>query len=743
MAYQNSSTPAGDSSLPAAGSDKPKAESAASEEQRKRELFKKLRDWFELEHMRQQVNRYQMALDADYYDGDQWLPSEAAEIRRRGQNPIVFNEVKPTLDWLIGTERRTRRDFKVLARQKDKDAQKDAEVKTQLLKYLQDVNRIPFERSRAFDDAIKPGLGWIEVGVTADPEDEMIYVRAESWRNVLHDSLQATATADPRDWRYLFRFKEIDLDVAEAYFPGKEEELRRASTHGHWNGPDEDEWNGAWPTARVSGTSDVPMRWINYNPESDVHNPRDRVSLVECWYRAPTRETTGQDGSSMDRVRMQMRVAIFTKHDLLLDLDSPYRHNRFPFVPVWCYRRKADGLPYGVVRNIRGPQDDLNKRMSKAQFLMSVNQIRVEAGAIDNETMDLEELREEAAAPDGILIFKDGALSGGKVQVREGADLASGHLAMAERDQAAIRSVSGVTMENRGVSASSQSGKAIIAKQDQGSMVTAEVFDNLLFAHQLEGELTLALIEQFYREPKVFSVTGDRYKQDWHEINAVDPITGQRLNDVTAHKAAFVIGEAPWRQTLADAAFESAMNMLAQLAPVAPQVVTAIIDLVFEWADIPNKQLIVQRIRSVTNVPDPDEGESPEQQAQKQQQAQLAKAQFEAQMAQLQATIREAQGKGEKLEAEAMAKRLESLYMAAQAAQVITMAPAIAPVADELARSVGFKDQAGDGALNGAVPIAQAPQAPALPEPQQADGALMGSQAGIDSPAVTGVDPNL
>lgn len=705
------------------------------------ELFTKLKGWFELEHARQAVNRYQMALDADYYDGTQWQPDEAAAVRRRGQNPIVFNEIKPTIDWLIGTERRTRTDFRVLARNERSDeADDDAKTKTKLLKYLADVNRSPFERSQAFDDAAKAGLGWLEIGVTSDPEDEPIFIRAESWVNMLHDSL-GTTKPDLSDSRYLFRFKEIDLDIAQAYFADKAQELQRASTNGDLsNGAGDDDWAGAWPTGGVPSIDGMPMRWISH--AVDALNPRQRVSLVECWYRVPTRERSNVGGVAHDRVRMQMRVAIFTKHDLILDLPSPYKHNRFPFVPVWAYRRKSDQLPYGPVRNIRGPQDDLNKRMSKAQFVLSINQLRLEKGAIDKETMDVEELRDELAAPDGVAIFQDGALSGNRVQVREHGDIAQGHLALADRDSAAIRSVSGITMEQRGQSSNGQSGKAILAKQDQGQMVTAELFDNLLLAHQLEGEITLSVIEQFYTEEKTFSITGDRYKTDFTTINKRDPATGRILNDVTAHKAAFVIGEAPWRQALAESAFESAMQMLGQLAPVAPQVVTAIIDLVFEWADLPNKQLILERIRSVTGMSDPDEGESPEQKKQKAQQQEMAQAQFQAQMAQLQADIAEAQAKGVKLNAEAMAKRLEALYMAAQGAQVIAMNPLVTPIADELLKSAGFQDAnpaAQAGVLDpAAMPAQPMPAEPAPPELMQADGALAGSMSGSITPEADG-----
>lgn len=687
-----------------------------------RRRFEKYKAWFSMEMRRQEANRFQMALDEDYYDGMQWSPDEAAELRRRGQNPIVFNEIKPTIDWLIGTERRMRRDFKVLARNSDaKEATNDAEIKTKLLKYLADVNRAPFERSQSAKDAWQAGLGWIEVGVRADPDDEPIYLRTESWRNIVHDSL---SRPDLSDCRYLFRFRELDLDIAQAYFPDKAVELEKAALMDE-SGSFDRGWFNGWPISGMLGSQTMPAKWLQYDADSWLFNARRRVLMIECWCYEPFKETTGRGAGTFDRTRMRMHLSIMTELDMIYEAWSPYRHNRYPFVPIWAYRRKKDGMPYSPIRQLRGPQDDLNKRMSKAIYLLSVNRRRVEVGAIDKKAMPLEHLREEAAAPDGIEIYADGALTAGRVQVQEHAQLAQAHVALGQRNADAIREMSGVTGENRALDTNAASGKAIIAKQNEGSMLTAELFDNLLLAHQMEGEITLSLIEQYYNEPKVFSVTGERYKLDYVRINQVDPATGQRVNDVTRHKATFVIGEAPWRQSLAEAAFESAMEMLGRLAPAAPQVVTAILDLVFEWSDMPNKQTILQRIRQVTGMPDPDEGETPEQQAQKAQQAQLAQAQFQAQMAMTRAEIAEAQAKGQKLTAETMAKRLEALHAAATAAQIIAAQPAITPVADELLRSAGFEDHNGAPVIDapGSAPAAQPmpedpaaqPAAPAAP----------------------------
>lgn len=707
--------------------------------------FNRRKSWFSMEWQRQEANRYQMALDEDYYDSLQWTEEEAAAVRARGQNPVVFNEVKPTIDWLIGTERRMRRDFKVLARNNAaKDAAQDAEVKTKLLKYLADVNRVPFERSRAFDDAVKAGLGWLEVGIEDDAEKEPIYVRAESWRNMLHDSLGERN--DLSDSRYLFRFKEVDLDIAQAWFPDKAVELERASNAGLDGGSDEG-WSGIFPSMGLIGRANMPAKYIHYDADAWINNPRKRVLLIECWNFEPV---TVRDPNGRVRGKMVMHVSIMTKLETILEAETPYQHNRFPFVPVWCYRRKRDGQPYGVVRPIRGPQDDLNKRMSKSLFEASSRNIRLEKGAIDKKVMDVEQIRDEENSPDGVAIYADGAISGGKVQVGERKSDANFQLMLAQNDRESIRSASGVSMEQRGGQGNVIAAKGIIAKHEQGALLTAEPFDNLLLAHQMEGELSTSLIEQFYTEEKTFSITGDRFKLDYTTINQVDPVTGQKLNDVTRHKATFVTGDAPWRQTLAEAAFESAMQMLGQLAPVAPAVVASIIDLVFEWSDLPNKQLIVQRIRQATGAVDPDEGETPEQQALKKQKAELAQAQFQAELAMLRAQVKEAQAKGLKLDAEAMAKRLETVYMSAQAAQVAVQVPGAMTVADQLLESVGFEDMSGQGTganvPAGAAPITpdpgMPPGAPAtpgaeLPPPQQADGAM----AGIETPAPDGVIP--
>lgn len=698
------------------------AEARESREAQERR-FRTRRSWFVTEHMRQQANRYQMALDEAYYDGDQWLPDEAAAVRARGQNPVVFNEVKPLVDFMLGTERRSRVDFSVMNRSDaSEEAWQDAQNKQALLKFIDDLNRTQFVRSDAADDQFKAGLGWLEIGVRADPTDYPIYKRRESWRNMLYDSLGTSRICE--DWRYQFRFREVDFDIAEAMLTdrSKVDLLRRsiitADSRAHLD------WLNSGSSLTQFGMTDTVGtvgKWTTYDAEAWLHNPRERVLLIECWSTEPYRDTTGQGAGLEDRILMRKRCSVMTEHDTLFESWSPYNHDMFPFIPLWCYRRKKDGAPYGMIRQQRGPQDSLNKHMSKAQFRISTRQVWKEVGALDDAVMDDDEFEDAVGDPSAVITLARGALSGGKVDVKEGMALAQSDIQLAERFALSIRNGAGVSQEDRGQDPANVSGKARAIRQEQGSRMTAEPFDNLLLARQIEGEITLSLAEQYHTDALTFPAVGDGRAQ-YISVNQPDPSdpSGQtKLNDIAARKAAFVIGEAPWQQGMAEAAFEAAMEMMGQLASVAPNVVVSILDIVFEMhPTLPKKATILKRIRSVTGAEDPAQGESAEATAAKQRKEQQAQLEYQAQMAQMQAAIKEAQAKGEKLDAEAMGARLLALRNAAEAAALLTQAPEIAPVADELARSVGFKDQAGDVVIGGPVDTV-APQDPAGGMPEQ------------------------
>lgn len=637
-----------------------------------RKVLRKLLEWYYYEKDRQSANRLEQAIDADFYDNIQWAQEDAAELKDRGQMPLVFNEVAPMVDWLIGTERRTRVDWRIMPRTED-DVDL-ADVKTKVVKYVGDINRVQFNRSRAFADAVKSGVGWVDDGVRDDPTQDILYSRYEDWRSVLWDS--AAYELDLSDSRFLFRWRWVDEDIALAMFPERAHVIRSGveeAQHASASDWEEDGWYSS--EELLSGAQHGTLRAAGVGMAIDAK--RRRVKLIECQYRMPVMSKIVADGpmrgmffnqhdqalssalaqhggTIIDKVVMRMHIAVFTEAHLLAMGPSTYRHNRFTLTPVWCYRRGRDRLPYGVIRRVRDIQQDLNKRASKALFMLNTNQIIADEGAVD----DWDTARDESSRPDGVIIKK----SGKEFTIRRDTDAATGQIQMMTLDAQSIQKSAGVSQENMGRQTNAVSGEAIKARQLQGGVVTTEPFDNLRLATQVQGEKQLSMVEQFYTEEKVVRLTGAKGALEWVKINQPEVQadgTVRWINDITASAGDFVVSEADYAGTLRQVMFE-ALNQLANRLP--PEVALRVLTIAMEFSDLPNKDEVADQIRKLTGERDPSKPMTPDEEAQAQQAAQqqaeaaqFAREQALATLEEQRAKVREINARATKLEMDAQA----------------------------------------------------------------------------------------
>jgi hypothetical protein len=683
-----------------------------------RMLLKKLQEWWNEARTAHSENRFQQSIDADFYDGLQWDDRDAEILRERGQAPLVFNKTAQHINWILGTERRTRVDFKVLPRKDNHDQQ--ANAKTKLLKYVSDVNKGQFARSRSFADAMKVGVGWLEDGIRSDPREEPLFQRYEHWRNMWWDALAKEPHL--QDGRYIFRVKWADTDIAEAMFPQRKAILQRTARHSDLNFfEDDDDFTFTSLYADHRASHPVFARGRSFLDTSfNIGNRRRRNKLIECWYRKPVNATflrtkphalmqpdlldqleqvnglpfdqgdLNQDflirnnlASTFDAVELQVWVAIWTGDNLLQNVPSPYKHNRFPFTPIWAYRRDRDGMPYGPIRNMRDAQEDLNKRKSKALFILSTNQLIGDEDAFE----DWEEAVDEAARPDGVLKHKRGA----NFEINRNIDLAEEHVILMRDDIAFLESASGVTEENLGEVTNTNSGTAINLRQTQGSVVTAMLFDNLRESIQLEGEVQLALVEQFYAEPKMIRIVDDSGRTDFMGINQRQTDEDGNLsvlNPITETAADFIVDTQDFRETIRLAMFDQLMEMTTRLDP---QVTMQILDLIIDLSDVPGKDEITRRIRMINNMTDPDDPNREQIEAEK-----AAKQKEDADRAtrgEL-ATITKDEAMGDKSLADAASMRAETLREALEIAASLKGDPILAQAVDILVASLQTTDTA-------------------------------------------------
>ena len=646
-------------------------------------------------------SRREQLTDCDFYDLEQWDQASIEVLRQRNQAPLVFDLIHPVVDWIVGTERRTRIDWSVLPR--SAGAEQSAEAKTKLLKFVSDCTQAQFERSKQFKDAIISGVGWVREGAQVDKEDGIpLYLKHVSWKSVRWDP--HSRADDLSDCRSMTIERYVDLDYAIALFPDRADALRAAASKMIDPGIELLTDDALMPQVffgqranygRLGGTMSVARR------------SRPRVRMIETEYRRPTVDRrirvlvdgydelrdalyNPQDADQADLLRRQactlddrmtdrIWLAIWTPGTLCWHGPSPYKHNAFSLTPCWAFRRHRDGMPYGVVRGLRDPQEEYNKRRSKALFAASTNRVIYEAGALDGDDRE-EDILAEAAKPNAQIRLAEGALSEGRFKIEANTDIGAANLQLMQQARTDAFEASGVTRENLGLQTNAQSGRAILAKQQQGAVSTAELFDNYRASIQASGRKMLSLAEQYLTLPMQIRVVQDE-GTDWLAINqpSYDPITGEVLwdNDITADAADFVVDQQDFRETTRIAMAEMLMETIGKMPP---DMGIQLLDLAIDLTDIPNRAEFVQRIKEINGQGKKDQPPTPEDMAaQKAQQEDMA-----LRMEERRAAALDKRASAAKKTAEAQRVGVETKEKALNVAGMLQAALPLAPAADRL-----------------------------------------------------------
>jgi len=181
---------------------------------------------------------------------------------------------------------------------------------------------------------------------------------------------------------------------------------------------------------------------------------------------------------------------------------------------------------------------------------------------------------------------------------------------------------------------------------------------------------------------------------------------------------------------------------LQQLAPTSPEIVTSLLDVAIELFDLPNKTLVLQRIRAVTGMTDPNETPTPEEDARRQENQRKKDEAEQLEKDRQVAEIDNLRAKTDDINASRVKKGVESSYAAMQAGQVIATMPAVAPIADEVMKGAGYQDPSPAGAdPNFPVPPVQPQQMdfPGNTNPVMPATPGVGEMAGIETMRPDGV----
>lgn len=592
-----------------------------------------------------------------YYDGDQIPPQVAAVLEERGQPVECQNLIAPAIDSVLGTEAKTRSDLRVEANYENDDMETLAEALNAEFYTVCQEMRIDRVRSDAYAGQIKAGLSWVEVRRNPDVTGPR-YIAEQINRNEV-DWDWLSKKPDLRDARWVRRRRWIDLDEAVMLFPQRAETLKNAV--GTWDTFDDIE--------RIDG-DDVDLRsgweerqtWSR-NEAEYLSTSRDRIMLYVIYYRVyeripmlalPTGKMVEYDKNNIahavavasGRVKVEMRLVSFIRESWwagpyhLGDRPCDAPQGMFPLVPFWGFRKDQSGIPYGLVSRMISAQNSYNFRHLKVTWLLQASQVIMDSDATN---MTAEQVRKEANRPDGVFVLnadrKNKTKAADALQINRDSSVSAQQMQVMEYDRQNIQDCAGIYSSYMGQDTSGVvSGIAVSNLVEQSSTTLAEINDNYTMACNALGELVLNYLLEDLKQKTSYTIVVNRKDKRRRKVVTINTPgdDGKITNDISRLDARIVL--APIDSTPAYRA-QLADRLIGIIQKLPPQAQSAVIDLVLELVEIPNKDEFIDRVSRALGTQDPQYMTDEEKQA-SQQQAKLnefAQAlQFKQQIAEIQ-----------------------------------------------------------------------------------------------------------
>lgn len=634
--------------------------------------------------------RTEHALCEGYYDGLQLRPDIVAAMEERGQPIIVNNLIQPTINGVLGMEAKSRSDWQVRA-----DDDEGALINEYLNERLNEEARMA-NADRAISDAFarqcKGGLGWVEVRRNDDPFGDPYIIDEVDWANVHWD--WKSTRPDLKDARYLVVERWMDEDQAELISP-KHAELIKYCLRG-WPITDPKlaenlapNLVGAWNNQRAAELQDE--EWLDHD--------RKRIRFFDVYYRRPhvgkvmisgEHRVLFDKNNSLhlalaraghvtvkDARYFRMYRALFAGVHLIHDGPSPYPHNEFPLVPFFGYREGRSRVPYGLVRGMISPQNEVNFRRSMLTWLLKARRIVMDS---DATKMSDRELHAAVARVDGIIKLDPARKNKDAYafNIQSEINIASQQFSVMQDAEKQIQGVSGVFNAMLGrAEGGATSGIAINSLVEQGSVTLSEIYDNYRFGKAQVGNLLLNLVAEDIgneeRKVKVYA-HNDLRKTEELTIN-------QRTEEGAVTNRMTVLGK---RVVLADiqstpgyrAQMLERLMMLASSMP--DNIKLALLEDIIELSELPRRGEILKKLRKAIGVGvKPEELDDEEKKALEHQQ-QMEQMNLAIEMSVKQASARQAEAQASKTEAEAQlaaakvaTEEQEPQLIAAKAQQIL------------------------------------------------------------------------
>lgn len=648
--------------------------------------------------------RAQADMEADYADGNQLSTDLLRRLQAAGIPPAKENIIGPAIAAICGYEEKTRTDWRV-SPDGDPDGQDVADALNFRLNQAERHSKADVAMGEAFRPQVSVGLGWVEVSRNSDPfgfNKRCRYVH----RNEIFWDMRAKER-DLSDAGWLLRERFVKRARAKAAFPNMAELIDSVDLASGLGGYGGYVTEGGASTSLYGGLN-INRAWTS-REQSWLRKETDEVCIVELWYRRwvsaivlklrggrvvefdmdnPAHQAAVATGTGfLERTTVaRVRRSYWMGPHCLHDSETPYPHPHFPYVPFWGYREDMTGVPFGLVRDMLFPQDNLNSTQAKLRWgLSSVVTIRTK-GAV---AMSDEQFRRQVARPDADIQLNAEHMEqqGARFEIKRDFQLNAQQFQLMDDARRAIQRVSPVTPAFQGQQGTATSGVQEQTQVEQSEVSIADLMGNFKEGRTMVGELLLAMeIEDLEKEgEQTIVIEGDTL----NEPRAVvlnhperDPDTGlfYLSNDVVRTRLKVALEDVPSTSSFRAQQLAALSEATKSLPPEMQQV---IMPFMIDLMDSPRKKEIVKALRDAAAAGNQDPEQIKE----------MVKRElmYDLKLRELDMKERKAEAEIDKIIKDAVQVAVTTTFTAFQAAGQLAAQPALAPIADAVLQNAGVQ----------------------------------------------------
>jgi len=532
--------------------------------------------------------------DFRFYEGDQWDPADVETLKGQKRPALSFNRIKPQIDLTTGVQEEQKIDIKVIGRTKEDTPVADGI--SQLIKYVCDQNDFDMRQGDLFQDGVICGRGWISVDQDFDDDwiDGKTLIRTADPTEI---RIPRNRERDLSDCDWILQIRSFSREKVKQLWPEAAENLQAAFhvTDAAAGGSTTPPTTSAFPgygkasDAKTVATGEIPApdsveviaaQWKEWKQRKflldtvtrDVKPVEDETAVLEALATIPTLKLLTKRVPEIHYARVCSGV-------LLESGLTPYEDSFFSLVPFFAYRgRKKD---YGIVKNLKDPQQEANKRRSQLLHIINTS---ANSGWITDDEDFANELAQKSSTP-GFIAFKSKNTVYERIQPPA---MPVGILRMEEEAKDDMKAISGINADLLGMREATQSGIAIDLRMRQGLTIIGRVFSNFRYVLKQVTRLVISRIRQYMPAEEMARILGPE----------VQPEVIAKIKSKDVLKYDVVIAQSPSTPSIRISNFIMMMDLRKAGVPIPDEI---LIDI----SDLPQKEKIIEHIQQLQGTPAP------------------------------------------------------------------------------------------------------------------------------------------